>query len=161
MKRHKSQHVLAIIIGISLCLAFGCLSSVLTQPALSQWYIDLIKPFYSPPNWIFAPVWVLLYTLIGWAAGRVWFFGRRHRWGKTALYHFGAQIIFSGLWILVFFGLKNPLWAVIVILILWILVERTIYWFLLVDQKASMMLYPYFVWISFSILLNLAIVVLN
>jgi tryptophan-rich sensory protein len=161
MNRRKSHHIFVIVISIVLCLMLGCLSIIIIQPALSQWYIDLNKPFYSPPNWFFTPVWILFYTFMGWAVGRVWFFGRRHRWGQTALYHFGAQIIFNGLWSLVFFGLKNPLWALVVIFILWILVERTIFWFRLVDQKASVMLYPYLAWISFSILLNLSIVVLN
>jgi len=98
---------------------------------------------------------------MGWAAGRVWFYGRRHLWGKTALYHFGAQLIFNGLWSLVFFGLRNPLLGLLVILILWVLIERTLYWFRLVDKKAAYMLYPYLAWVSFATVLNAAIWYLN
>jgi tryptophan-rich sensory protein len=91
----------------------------------------------------------------------VWHYGRRHRWGKTALYHFGAQLIFNGLWSLVFFGLRNPLLGVIIIVILWILIERTIYWFRLVDKRAALLLYPYLAWVSFATVLNGSIVYLN
>ena len=81
--------------------------------------------------------------------------------GKTALYHFGAQLIFNGLWSLVFFGLKNPLLALIVIIILWVLIERSIYWFRVVDKKSAYMLYPYIAWVSFASVLNAAILYLN
>ena len=144
-----------------LSIAIGFLSSKVTQPVISFWYASLIKPFFSPPNWLFATVWTLLYILMGWASGRVWYFGIRHRWGKTALYHFGAQLIFNGLWSLVFFGLKNPLLGLIVIIALLILIERTIYWFRLVDKVSSFMLYPYLVWVCFATLLNAGILYLN
>jgi tryptophan-rich sensory protein len=98
---------------------------------------------------------------MGVALGRVWYYGRRHLWGKTALYHFGAQLIFNGLWSLVFFGLKNPLLALIVIIILWILIERSIYWFRVVDKKSAYMLYPYIAWVSFASVLNASILFLN
>ena len=93
MKRHRTQLIIAEALGIVLSLAVGFLSSRVTMAAIPTWYFSLNKPFFSPPNWLFAPVWTVLYLLMGLAAGRVWFFGRRHRWGKTALYHFGAQLI--------------------------------------------------------------------
>ena len=161
MIKHKSQYIISLTLGISISLAVGWLSSIVTQSAINDWYAGLEKPFFSPPNWVFAPVWGLLYILMGIAVGRVWFFGRKHRWGKTALYHFGAQIIFNGLWPLVFFGLKNPLLGLIVILILLVLIERTIYWFRLVDRKSSLMLYPYIGWVSFAAILNAAVFYLN
>ena len=129
--------------------------------AIPTWYAGLNKPFFSPPNWLFGPVWSVLYILMGVALGRVWYYGRRHLWGKTALYHFGAQLIFNGLWSLVFFGLKNPLLALIVIIILWILIERSIYWFRVVDKKSAYMLYPYIAWVSFASVLNASILHLN
>ena len=103
MKHRKLSYILAVFIGVFISLAVGFLSSLVTMQAISEWYVELKKPFFSPPNWLFAPVWTLLYALMGWAVGLVWHYGRRHRWGKTALYHFGAQLIFNGLWSLVFF----------------------------------------------------------
>lgn len=161
MKRHRTQLIIAEALGIVLSLAVGFLSSRVTMAAIPTWYFSLNKPFFSPPNWLFAPVWTVLYVLMGLAAGRVWFFGRRHRWGKTALYHFGAQLIFNGLWSLVFFGLKNPLMGLIIIMILWLLIERCIYWFNIVDRKSAYMLYPYLAWVSFATVLNGRILYLN
>ncbi|MDC6478786.1 tryptophan-rich sensory protein, partial [Flavobacteriaceae bacterium] len=116
MKRQRSQLIIASALGIILCLGVGFLSSRVTMEAIPTWYLGLNKPFFSPPNWLFAPVWTVLYILMGLSVGRVWFYGRRHLWGKTALYHFGAQLIFNGLWSLVFFGLKNPLLGLLVII---------------------------------------------
>lgn len=161
MKKRQTQYIVSSLVGIIVSLGIGFLSGQVTQSAIPNWYMGLNKPFFSPPNWVFAPVWTLLYTLMGWAAGRVWFFGNKHRWGKTALYHFGAQLIFNGLWSLVFFGLRSPLLGLIVILILWILIERTIYWFRLVDRRASLLLYPYLAWVTFATVLNIAILYLN
>ena len=161
MKRKRSQLIIATTLGIILCLAIGFLSSRITSEAIPIWYNGLNKPFFSPPNWLFAPVWSVLYLLMGIAIGRVWYYGRRHRWGKTALYHFGAQLIFNGLWSLVFFGLRNPLLGLVVIIILWILIERSIYWFRVVDKKSAYMLYPYLAWVSFATALNVSIFYLN
>ncbi len=161
MKRKHLQLIFATILGVLLCLGVGLLSSRVTMAAIPTWYAGLNKPFFSPPNWLFGPVWSVLYILMGVALGRVWYYGRRHLWGKTALYHFGAQLIFNGLWSLVFFGLKNPLLALIVIIILWILIERSIYWFRVVDKKSAYMLYPYIAWVSFASILNASILYLN
>ena len=161
MKRKRSQLIIATTLGIILCLATGFLSSRITSEAIPIWYNGLNKPFFSPPNWLFAPVWSVLYLLMGIAIGRVWYYGRRHRWGKTALYHFGAQLIFNGLWSLVFFGLRNPLLGLVVIIILWILIERSIYWFRVVDKKSAYMLYPYLAWVSIATALNVSILYLN
>ncbi len=161
MIKHKSQYIISLTLGISISLAVGWLSSIVTQSAINDWYAGLEKPFFSPPNWVFAPVWGLLYILMGIAVGRVWFFGRKHRWGKTALYHFGFQLIFNGLWSLVFFGLKNPVLGLVVIIMLLILIERSIKWFKMVDLFSARLLYPYLVWVAFATILNGAIVVLN
>ena len=161
MKKNSCQLFLASLLGILFSIGVGFLSSIVTQDAIPTWYKGLNKPFFSPPNWLFAPVWTLLYTLMGIAVGRIWVYGRKHKWGKTALYHFGAQLVFNGLWSLVFFGLKNPLLALIIILILWILIQRSIFWFRLVDRKSAIMLYPYIAWVSFATLLNTGIVYLN
>ena len=161
MKKIKKDLILACIVGILLSLGVGLISSAVTKNAIPNWYENLEKPFFSPPNWVFGPVWAFLYTLMGIAIGRVWFFGRRHLWGKTAIYHFLSQLILNGLWSLVFFGLRNPALSIVVIVTLWILIQRTIFWFRLVDKKASIMLYPYIVWVSFASILNAFIIYLN
>ena len=152
-----------ISLGLILLITFiasgigGFVTSSLKEP----WYSEIILPTFNPPSWVFGPVWTFLYTLMGIAIGRVWFFGRRHLWGKTAIYHFLSQLILNGLWSLVFFGLRNPALSLVVIIILWILIQRTIFWFRLVDKKASFMLYPYIIWVSFASILNAFIIYLN
>ena len=68
------DRILPIVSFVLLCLGIGWLSSMVTRIAVVEWYADLEKPFFSPPNQLFAPVWLVLYVLMGWAAGRVWFY---------------------------------------------------------------------------------------
>jgi len=161
MESRKNNSFLISLLSISLAFAVGGLAGQVTQEAIPQWYAQLNKPFFNPPNIIFGPVWTLLYFLMGWAAARVFLKGRHHKWGKTALYHYGAQLVLNGLWSLVFFGLQQPIAGFVLIVILLFLIERSIHWFRLVDKTSSYMLYPYLAWVSFAGLLNLSIVILN
>lgn len=160
-KRVPFEKILPVFLSVVLVLVVGGLSSMVTRPAVASWYVDLNKPFFTPPNWLFAPVWTLLYVLMGIAAGRVWLRGKHHQWGKTALYHYGAQLIFNGLWSLVFFGLHAPKLGMLVIIILLVLIERTIHWFKLVDRIAAYLLYPYLIWVTYASFLNGAIALNN
>ncbi len=161
MESRKNNSFLISLLSISLAFAVGGLAGQVTQEAIPHWYAQLNKPFFNPPNIIFGPVWTLLYFLMGWAAARVFLKGRHHKWGKTALYHYGAQLVLNGLWSLVFFGLQQPIAGFVLIVILLFLIERSIHWFRLVDKTSSYMLYPYLAWVSFAGLLNLSIVILN
>jgi tryptophan-rich sensory protein len=153
--------VFSIVIGVIVCLSVGFLAGQATQTSVNTWYASLEKPFFNPPNWIFAPVWTLLYLLMGVAVGRVWNYGIHHRWVKRAVYLFGFQLLINGLWSLVFFGLRNPIGALVVIVVLLFLIFRTIQQFRTVDLLATRLLYPYLIWVSFATFLNAAIVFLN
>ena len=155
----KSFPEIALSIGI--CLLVGFLSGFATQSAVGDWYGTLTKPFLNPPNWIFGPVWTVLYLLMGLSAGLVWSKGFHHKWVKTALYHFGFQLILNGLWSIVFFGFKNPLFGLLVVIALWILILLTIKWFRVVSKQAAYLLYPYLAWVSFATYLNFSIWLLN
>ncbi|RKN83277.1 TspO/MBR family protein [Ulvibacterium marinum] len=155
------RKLIHIGIAVCACLVIGFLSSFATQSSVNDWYLTLEKPSFNPPNWIFAPVWTLLYILMGIAAGLVWAKGLHHLWVKTALYHFGFQLLLNGAWSIVFFGLKNPFWALIVILSLLILLALTIRWFKVVSKLAAYLLIPYFLWVCFATLLNYKIWELN
>ncbi len=157
----KKKLFFSILTGVILCLGVGFMASQVTQMSVETWYAKLEKPFFTPPDWFFAPVWSLLYLLMGIAVGRIWFLGIHHRWGKTAVYHFGLQLLVNGLWSLVFFGLRNPLGGLVVILVLLFLIVRTIQQFKIVDLLATRLLYPYLLWVSFASLLNGGIVFLN
>lgn len=157
MKRKLTKIAIAVVI----CLLIGFLSSFATQSSVNDWYLNLNKPSFNPPNWLFAPVWSVLYILIGVAAGIVWGKGFHHVWVKTALYHFGFQLLLNALWSIIFFGLKNPLAALFVILILLVMIILTIRWFNVVSKKAAMLMVPYLLWVSFAMILNFKIWELN
>lgn len=150
-----------ITIAVSICLLIGFLSGFATQSSIYDWYPTLNKPSFNPPNWIFAPVWTVLYIMMGVAAGIVWAKGFHHIWVKTALYHFGFQLLFNALWSIMFFGFKNPFWALLTILSLLILLLATIKWFKVVSKTAAYLLIPYFLWVCFAALLNYKIWEMN
>tara|TARA_R110000868_G_scaffold79850_4_gene227055 strand:- start:53202 stop:53627 length:426 start_codon:yes stop_codon:yes gene_type:complete len=139
----------------------GFLSSFATQSSVNSWYLELNKPSFNPPNWLFAPVWTILYIMMGVAAGIVWAKGFYHIWVKTALYHFGIQLLFNALWSIIFFGFKNPFAALLVILTLLILLIFTIKWFKVVSTTAAYLLIPYLLWVCFATALNYKIWELN
>ena len=148
-------------IAVSICLLVGFLSSFATQSSVNDWYLTLDKPGFNPPNWVFAPVWTVLYIMMGVAAGIVWAKGSHHLWVKTALYHFGFQLLFNALWSIVFFGFKTPFWAFLVILTLLVLILLTIYWFKVVSKVAAYLMIPYLLWVCFATALNYKIWELN
>ncbi|TKD63636.1 TspO/MBR family protein [Flavobacterium sp. ASW18X] len=157
----KQKRILKIAIAVILCLFIGFLASVATQSSVNDWYLTLNKPSFNPPNWLFAPVWTILYILMGVAAGIVWGKGFHHLWVKTALYHFGFQLLLNALWSMVFFGLKSPALALAIILALLVLIGLTFKWFKVVSKKAAYLLIPYFAWVLFATLLNYKIWELN
>jgi benzodiazapine receptor len=150
-----------IAISVSICLIIGFLSGFATQSSVNDWYLTLNKPSFNPPNWIFGPVWTVLYILMGIAAGLVWAKGFYHIWVKTALYNFGFQLLFNALWSVVFFGFKNPFWALLVILFLLALILLTIKWFNVVSRTAAYLLIPYFLWVCYATILNYKIWEMN
>ncbi len=148
-------------ITVSLCLLIGFLSSIATQSSIDTWYTTLKKPSFNPPNWIFAPVWTLLYIMMGVAAGMVWSRGFYHKWVKTALYHFGFQLLLNAAWSIFFFGLQNPFIALLDIIALFILLMFTFRWFKVVNTTAAYLLIPYIIWVAFAAALNFSIWRLN
>ncbi|WP_109098079.1 TspO/MBR family protein [Aquimarina sp. AU58] len=148
-------------IAVLVCGLIGFLSSIATQTSINTWYAALNKPSFTPPNWIFGPMWILLYIMMGIAAGIVWSKGFYHKWVKTALYHFGFQLLLNAAWSIFFFGLQNPLIALLDIIALFILLLFTIKWFTVVNSTAAYLLIPYIVWVAFATALNFGIWQLN
>ncbi len=123
--------------------------------------MTLNKPSFNPPNWIFAPVWSALYIMMGISAGWVWAKGFHHKYVKTGLYHFGFQLLLNGLWSIVFFGLKQPFYGLLVIMALLVVLSITIKWFNVVSKFAAILLIPYLLWVCFATALNYKIWELN
>ncbi|CAM4178408.1 TspO/MBR family protein [Gillisia limnaea] len=148
-------------IAIVICLFFGFLGGVATQAGIDDWYPALEKPFFTPPNWLFGPVWIVLYILMGISAGIVWSKGFYHVWVQTALYHFGFQLLLNGFWSLLFFGLKEPFWALLNIISLFIVILLTIKWFKIISNTAAYLLIPYAICVLYAAALNFEIWRLN
>jgi tryptophan-rich sensory protein len=155
----KKLYYIAPAVGV--CLLIGFLSSFASQASAGSWYAALEKPSFIPPTWIFAPVWTVLYILMGIAAGLVWARGFYHIWVKTALYYFCFQLLLNGLWSIVFFGLQAPFAALLLILALLVLIVFTIKWFKVVSITAAYLMVPYLLWVCFATYLNYRIWALN
>ena len=143
-----------------LCQIAGFLGSLFTTPAIPTWYKTLNKPFFTPPNWIFSPVWISLFILMGISLFMVW---RRqdHPRFKTALIFFFVQLILNVFWSAAFFGLRSPLLGLIDIVLLWVAILLTIKHCLRVQRMAGLLLLPYILWVSFAVALNFSLWILN
>lgn len=155
------EKILKIVLVTVVCVSIGYLSGMVTRDSIHTWYPTLIKPFFNPPNWIFAPVWTLLYIMMGIAAGLVW--TSNHEFGavKKALGFFAIQFGLNALWSYLFFGLHNPLLALVEILLLLLMIFETYNQFKKINRIAGFLLIPYLAWVSFATILNASIWWLN
>ena len=151
-----------ILVVVVTCLAIGYFSGMVTRSAITTWYPTLVKPSFNPPNWIFAPVWSMLYIMMGVAAGLVWNrINHKKEVVKNALIFFAVQLGLNALWSFLFFGLKNPMLAGIEIVILWLMIYETYTKFAKINSIAGYLLLPYLLWVSFAMVLNGSIWWLN
>ncbi len=146
------------LLGFLAITALAAAGGILTSPG--EWFAALAKPPLNPPDWVFAPVWTVLYILMAVAAWLVW---RRAglRGGLPALAPFVAQLGANGLWSILFFGLEQPALALLDLIVLWCLIVLTLLRFARVSQPAAWMLAPYLAWVTFAGYLNAGIVILN
>lgn len=155
------KNIVALVIFILIAQVTGVVGSFFTVPAIGGWYEALNKPFFQPPNWIFGPVWVGLYTLMGTAAYLVWRKRGENPEAKGALTLFGIHLVFNALWSVIFFGFQNPFLALIEIIILWALIVLVGWRFLNISVLAGYLLLLYLAWVSFALVLNYSIWQLN
>ena len=150
-----------IALGVGLCEAVGLVAGVFTASSVNGWYSTLIKPPITPPNWIFAPVWTILYAMLGvalaylWAAppnltGRVW-----------ALRWFWIQLALNFAWSVIFFGWRAPGAGYATICLLWIAVAGLMWTATKIARPTLWLLLPYFLWVTYASALNFGILSLN
>ena len=144
---------LALAAFIVPCFAVAGLGGLATGHSVETWYKDLAKPSWTPPGWVFGPVWTLLYMAMAIAAWRVWQ-GQGLRW-PLAL--FGAQLLFNAAWSWLFFGLRMPGAACVDVFLLWVAIVVTTAVFWRVDLAAGVLFVPYLLWVTFAMALNFAI----
>ena len=157
--KFRSLYRLAITIFISEFA--GIIGSIFTFSAIPTWYSTLVKPDINPPSWIFGPVWTTLYILMGISAFLIWEKGLDRKDTRTALWAFGIQLILNSSWSIIFFGLHNPGWAFLNIIVLWLTILLTMILFYKISRPAMYLLIPYILWVTFASYLNYSIWILN
>lgn len=145
---------LALFVGAS--FAAAGVGSLFTTPAIPGWYASLRKPSWTPPNWLFGPVWSVLYVAMGTAAWLVWR-ERGFAGARLALTLFFAQLILNALWSILFFGRKTPGAALVEIAFLWVAVFATMAAFWQISRAAGWLFVPYLWWVTFASFLNYSI----
>jgi len=155
----KLSNFLKLVIAIVVAELAGVIGSVFTVSAIPSWYAGLVKPTLNPPSWIFGPVWVTLYALMGVALWLIWKSDSPQK--IKAIWLFAAQLVLNAIWSPVFFGLHSIGDALAIIVLLWAAIVLTIFVFAKVSKTAAYLLIPYILWVSFASYLNYAIWILN
>ena len=129
-------------------------ASLVTRPNIPTWYAGLVKPAFTPPNWLFPVAWTLLYAMMALAVWRILRLPRSHPGRSSAVAAFFTQLALNGLWSFAFFGARSPLAGLVVILALVgaILVTIRAFWGL--DRMAALLLAPYLAWVVYATILN-------
>ncbi|HIH32055.1 TPA: tryptophan-rich sensory protein [Candidatus Woesearchaeota archaeon] len=147
-----------LIVSIVICLLMGFIAGMSTSKSIDSWYSKIKKPSFNPPNWIFGPVWTILYVLMGISLYLMWTSKIDNR---LAIMFFVIQLVLNFLWSYLFFSMHNPLLAFIDIALLWIMIILTMIYAYPVSQTASLLMIPYILWVTFASILNLSIYLLN
>ncbi len=146
----------ALTILVWVCIAFlaALAGQLATGPAIGAWYVTLTRPAIAPPNWVFAPVWTILYIMMGIAAGLVWQLGAGKPAVRLAIGLFLVQLVLNALWSYLFFGWHLIGLAFIELIVLWLVILWTLIRFYALSPAAGLLLVPYLLWVSFAAVLN-------
>lgn len=150
-----------LIASLLLCQLAGVIGSFFTRPSVPTWYAGLIKPSFTPPNGVFAPVWITLFLMMGVSLFLVWRRGVSDPGVKKALALFLAQLVLNVSWSVAFFGLHSIPAGLVIIILLWAVIASTMVSFIRITRAAGILLAPYLFWVSFAAVLNLALYNLN
>lgn len=157
----KIKDVFYLIVCVAICLLAGIIGSQFTKPGLAIWYKLLKKPSLTPPNFVFAPVWTILFILMGISLYLVLKAGLKTRESKFAVAIFFTQLIFNIAWSAAFFALRSPLKGFIIIVILLALILLNTVEFYRISKPAGVLFIPYLIWVSFAAYLNYSVMILN
>jgi len=161
IKNIKKFQIQKLLISLVWPFIAGGIGALFTTPSINNWYMSLSKPPFNPPNWIFQPVWTVIYILLGLSFFIIWTHKGESKFKKKAIRLFITQLILNSLWSIIFFGLKSPILAGLEIIYLWIVIFLTIKYFYKISKTAAYLLIPYIAWVTFAAFLNFSIVLLN
>lgn len=155
-----STDTIGLFLFILLCLLVSALGGAITSNSVDTWYQEINKPSFNPPDWVFAPIWIALYMLMGIAAWRIWR-KSRPKLITTSLTVFYAQLVLNLIWSYLFFGMQRIDLALfeIVILLIVIIANTILFWRL--DRQAGICFLPYIAWVTYAMILNASIWILN
>ncbi|QDT37651.1 TspO/MBR family protein [Stratiformator vulcanicus] len=156
----KSVRWIGLVFFILLCLGAGSLGAIATTPEIAGWYQTLEKPSWNPPNSVFGPVWTTLFVMMAVAAWLVWK-PKGFRSAAIQLTLFAIQLLLNVAWSWIFFGMHQPGWAFIEIIVLWATILATAVTFFGRSMMAGWLMMPYLAWVSFAAVLNFTIWQLN
>jgi len=154
------KNILKLIASVLISQAAGAIGSLFTVQNIPTWYAGLNKPLFNPPNYLFGPVWISLYFIMGIAFYLVWRKSETENI-KAAVWLFMIQLVLNALWSVIFFGYKNPMLGFMEIIILWVFIVLCIVKFYPISKVAAWLLVPYLLWVSFASVLNFKIWMLN
>ncbi|HEX8177527.1 MAG TPA: TspO/MBR family protein [Pyrinomonadaceae bacterium] len=151
---------LALGVSIAICFSAAGIGSLFTDPEIGGWYARIAKPSWTPPNWVFGPVWSVLYLMMAVAAWLVW---KEKGFASAAapLALFGVQLVFNALWSILFFGMHRIGMALLDIVLLWSAILATVLSFWRVSPAAGALMIPYLLWVTYASALNYSIWRLN
>ena len=159
MHARSAGHSAAALIGfLGACFAISALGALATAGSVDTWYRTLAKPSFNPPNWIFGPVWSVLYIMIGIAGGLLWMLKSQY---PELMVLFFIQLIFNFAWSFIFFGAHRIGLALIDIFLMWVFIGLTILFSFWAVPLVAYLLFPYFLWVSFAAVLNVELWRLN
>ncbi len=152
-----------LLLGASLGLTFiaAAIGGVVTARPVQTWYRTIRKPAWNPPDWLFGPVWTILYILMGIALWRVWRMGWDEVAVRLAVFLFLIQLVLNVLWSVIFFGQRQLGQGVVEIVVLWLFLLATTIAFFGLQPLAGWLLVPYIAWVSFAGFLNFTVWRLN
>ena len=146
---------------ILLPLLSGAVVGLLTMGGILNWYATLNKPWFTPPDYVFGPVWTVLYILMGISLYLVISQGWEKKPVKTGVLLFALQLVANLVWSVLFFGLHSPIAGLLDIFLLLALIIATIVVFYRVSKPAAVLLVPYLAWVCIATALNAGVVLLN
>ena len=147
------KNIYKFLLSLIICYSAAAIGGMFTATSVSSWYAHLIKPAISPPNWLFAPVWNVLYFLMAIALYRL-LISEQQQGRRLALAFFGVQLLLNITWAAVFFGLHSPGGGLVVIAFLVLAIGATMFWGRRVSKVAALLLVPYLGWVCFAAYLN-------
>ena len=149
-----------LFFSLIITLAVGGIAGFATATSIGTWYAQLNKPSFNPPNSLFAPVWTILYILMGIALYLIWKQPASAKRNAPMLLFF-IQLFLNFLWSFIFFNMHQIGWALADIILLWIFILLTMRAFAPLSKAAGWLLFPYFLWVTFASVLNFSILQLN